>query len=108
MWLLDATYEDIERLFRVYKMIQNKSFAYLCENIKIAQELGFTKEKLLKYGYLLHSYPPYTKTMLSTMPNLAGADLAKSMRVYPKLVMVSPRNYKLIYEHLKVSNPNLC
>lgn len=103
VWRLPATYDEIEQLFRIYKMIQNKSFAYLCENIKIAQELGFTTRKLLKYGYLLHNYPPYTKNVLSTLPNLAGADLAKSMRQFPKLVMVSPKNYNLIYDYLQVS-----
>lgn len=102
VWRLDASVDDIETLFRIHKMIRNKSLVYLCENIKIADKLGFTKEKMLKYGYLLHNYPNYTKTVLRTMPFIAGVDLARSMRIYPKLVMVSPRNYKIIYKYLKV------
>lgn len=99
---MQTTTDEIERLFRVYKMIKNKSLRYLCENIEIAEDLGFTPNKLLKYGYLLHNYPKYTRTALEEFPNIAGANLKKEMRRYPKLVMVSPKNYIKIYGILKV------
>lgn len=84
-------------------MIKNKSLAYLCENIEIAEYLGFERNKLLKYGYLLHNYPKYTKIALEEFRNIAGGDLKKSMRLYPKLIMVSPKNYIKIYGILKVT-----
>lgn len=88
-------------------MITLKSLKYLCENIAIAEDLNFKPiRKLLKYGYLLHMYPQYSKTVLETMPNLAGSDLKMYMRRYPKLAMVSPRNYVEIYKMLKVAYIN--
>lgn len=85
-------------------MIKNKSMRYLCENLEIAEELGFEPQKLLKYGYLLHNYPKYTKTALQEFPNIAGADLKRAMRMYPKLVMIAPKNYIRIYGILKQHN----
>lgn len=83
-------------------MIKNKSFQILCENIAIAEDIGFTPRRLLRYAYLLHNMPRYTKTALKEFSNIAGADLKKCMKEYPKLIMVSPRNYVKIYGILKV------
>lgn len=88
-------------------MIQNKSLQNLCENIAIAEDLGFTRRGILKYAYLLHSLPRYPKTALKEFPNIAGADLRKAMREYPKLIMTSPKNYVKIYGILKVLTDNL-
>lgn len=101
-WRLNATAEEIERLFRIYKMIQNKSLQNLCENIAIAEEIGIVGRQILRYGYLLHNLPRYPKTTLKELSNIAGSDLKKAMRHYPKLIMISPRNYVKIYGILKV------
>ncbi|KAJ8916747.1 hypothetical protein NQ315_013952 [Exocentrus adspersus] len=101
---LDATEDEIIRLFRIHMMVKNKSFRIVQENISIAQDLGFEKHKILKYGYLLHNYPDYTKTVLRDFPNLAGANMRKAMRMYPKLVMISPTNIIKIYGILKEFN----
>lgn len=101
---LNATEDEIIRLFRIHKMIKNKSFRIVQENITIAEDLGFDRRKILKHGYLLHNYPNYPKTVLRDFPNLAGADMRRAMFVYPKLVMASPVNIVKIYGTLKVSN----
>lgn len=101
-WRLEATEEEIQRLFRIYQVMKNKSLQFLCENIKIAEELLIPPNKLLKYGYLLHNYPKYPRTVLKEFPNIAGSDLRKAMRNYPKLIMISPKNYVKIYGILKV------
>lgn len=102
VWRLDAQVDEIERLFRIYKVIRNKSIQYLCENIIIAEELGVDKKRLLKYGYLLHNYPKYTRTTLEQFSNIAGGDLRKAMKAYPKLITVNPKNYIKVYGVLKV------
>lgn len=103
-WRLNTTQDEIEKLYRIHKMIRGKSLVYLCENIALAEDLNFPPEKMLKFGYLLHNYPKYPKFVLENMPNLAGADMKKAMRTYPKLVTVSPKNYHIIYDFLKVCN----
>lgn len=103
-WRLEASAEQIERIFRIYPMIRNKSLQNLCENIAIAEELGFTASRILRYPYLLHNFPKYTKTVLKEYSDIAGADLKKAMGDYPKLIMVSPKNYVKIYGILKEHN----
>lgn len=100
-WRLEASPDEIERVFRIYQMIKRKSLQNLCENVAIAEELGFEKRRILKYAYLLQNYPKYTRTALKEFSNIAAADLRKSMREYPKLVMVAPKNYVKIYGILK-------
>lgn len=102
MWRLNSTTEEIDRVFRVYKMIKNKSLRNLCENIRIAEELGFTEKRMLKYAYILQNYPKYPQVTLNEFANIAGADLRRAMKAFPKLIMVSPKNYVKIYGILKV------
>lgn len=100
-WRLDATDEQVEVLFRVHKMIANKSIRLLCENIALCEDIGFSKRKIIKCGYLLHTYPKYTKEILKDIPNIAGADMKRAMFLYPKLFMTSPKNIIKIYGILK-------
>lgn len=99
---LNMTEDEIIRLFRIHRMIKNKSFRIVQENIAIVEDLGFDRRKLIKHGYLLHNYPNYPKTVLKDFPNLAGADMRKAMWMYPKLVMTSPTSIVKIYGILKV------
>ncbi|KAJ8974861.1 hypothetical protein NQ317_001959 [Molorchus minor] len=98
---LEATDDEIIKLFRTHKMIKNKSFRVIQENIALAEDLGFERRKILKFGYLIHNYPKYTKTVLTDFSNLAGADMRTAMRQYPKLIMASPKNIVKIYGILK-------
>ncbi|KAJ8961175.1 hypothetical protein NQ318_008856 [Aromia moschata] len=82
-------------------MVKNKSFRVIHENIALAEDLGFERRKILKYGYILHNYPTYPKTVLNDFPNLAGVDMRIAMRQYPKLMMTSPKNILKIYGILK-------
>lgn len=83
-------------------MIKHKSLQIIQENISLAEEMGLSPKKIIKHGYILHNYPKYTKTALSDLSNLAGTNLKESMKVYPKLMMTSPKNFLKIYGILKV------
>lgn len=103
-WLkarLDASDEDIIKLFRIHKMIKNKSFRVIEENIQLAESLGLDSRKILKCGYLLNNYPEYPKTVLRDFPNLAGLDMRAAMKTNPKLMMINPKNILKIYGLLK-------
>ncbi|XP_050301795.1 transcription termination factor 5, mitochondrial isoform X2 [Anthonomus grandis grandis] len=103
-WLkerLNASEHQIIQLLRVHKMIKNKSFRIINENITMAESLGMTHTKILRSGYVLNNYPEYPKTMLRDHPFFAGVDLAKHYAVNPKLMMISPRKFMEIYDILK-------
>ncbi|XP_072376249.1 transcription termination factor 5, mitochondrial [Diabrotica undecimpunctata] len=101
MLRLDITKEEVENLFRVHKMIRNKSFKVIQQNIRLAEELGIGPKKIIKYGYLLSNYPTYPETTLRDLSNLAGMDMRIEMRRYPKLITSSPKNIIKIYGILK-------
>uniref|UniRef100_A0A6P7F6N4 Transcription termination factor 5, mitochondrial n=1 Tax=Diabrotica virgifera virgifera TaxID=50390 RepID=A0A6P7F6N4_DIAVI len=101
MLKLDLTKEEVEDLFRVHKMIRNKSFKVIQQNIRLAEELGIGPKKIVKYGYLLSNYPTYPETTLRDLSNLAGMDMKVEMRRYPKLITSSPNNIIKIYGILK-------
>ncbi|KAL3281367.1 hypothetical protein HHI36_004578 [Cryptolaemus montrouzieri] len=100
-WRLKASTEEIDVLFRTHKMVQNKCIRYLCENIKLALDIGLPLKRIIRSGYILHSYPKYTKEVLRDFANIAGGDLKQAMYRSPKLCMVSPKNYAKIYGILK-------
>lgn len=101
---LRGTEDEINNLLRVHKIIRNKSFKVIQENIKIAEDLGFETRKLIKYGYLLGNYPNYPKTTLRDLDNIAGINMRVAMRRYPKLIMTSPKSIIKIYGILKEFN----
>ncbi|XP_015835272.1 transcription termination factor 5, mitochondrial isoform X2 [Tribolium castaneum] len=103
-WRLNATDDDIAKLVKVHPTVCRKSFKYLCENIATAEELGFTHDKILKYGYILHAYPKYTKEVMEKYPVVAGACIKRAMRMYPKIVNTSPSNIKRILQILRDHN----
>lgn len=101
-WRLELTDKSVTNLLAVHANIRYKSLRYLCENIKIAEDLGFTPEKIYKNGYLLRNYPKYTKDTLEEFSALAGVDMRTAMRRYPKLVTTPTANIRQIHSILKV------
>lgn len=99
---MECTDEAIVKLFRIHQMISSKSLQVVQENLALARQLGFSNDKMLNYGYILHNYPSYPKTVLKEYPDLAGANMTVSMRCYPKVMMCSPTNMVKIYGALKV------
>lgn len=101
-WRLQATEEQIEKLFRIHFIMKNKSVRLLCENIRLALEAGLSLRRIRTAGYLLYGYPSYTKEVLRDYSNIAGGDLKKAIMGCPKLLMNSPEKYARIYGLLKV------
>nr|CAH7713181.1 unnamed protein product [Callosobruchus chinensis] len=98
---LKATDDEIVSLFRVHKMVRNKSFKIIQENIAIAEEVGFDKDKILRNGYVLNNYPKYARTIMEDFSNIAGLDIKETLRKHPKLLMISPSSIIKIYGILK-------
>ncbi|CAH1104605.1 unnamed protein product [Psylliodes chrysocephalus] len=98
---LNGTKDEIDNLIRIHKFVRNKSFRVIQENIKVAQSLGFEPRKIIKYGYLLASCPSYAETTLRDLGNIAGIDMKRAMRLYPKLMITPPRNIIKTYGILK-------
>ncbi|XP_066143941.1 transcription termination factor 5, mitochondrial [Euwallacea fornicatus] len=106
-WLkirLQATDDEIAKLLRIHQMIKNKSFRSINENITLAEDIGLSRDKILKCGYLLNNYPEYPKIMMQQHPFFAGLDIVKSYKSNPKMMMVNPRKILEIYNILKEYN----
>ncbi|KAH1001548.1 hypothetical protein HUJ04_005549 [Dendroctonus ponderosae] len=106
-WLqvrLKTSEDEIINLLRVHKMIANKSFRIINENITLAESIGISNRKILRSGYLLNTYPEYPKTMLRDHPILAGVNIAAYYRTNPKLMMINPRKILEIFKLLKEYN----
>lgn len=94
--------DEIERMLRLYPVIRNKSLRLLCQNLEMLEDLNFGKHRILKYGYVITVFPKHTRTLLQEFSNIAGADLRKCIREYPKLLRIPLKNYVKIYGILKV------
>ncbi|XP_066258646.1 transcription termination factor 5, mitochondrial [Euwallacea similis] len=106
-WLkkrLEATNDEIAKLLRIHQMIKNKSFRSINENITLAENIGLSRDKILKCGYLLNNYPEYPKIMMQQHPFFAGVDIVKSYKANPKMMMINPRKIMEIYDILKEYN----
>lgn len=98
---LEASPEKIEKLFRTHLHIHNKSLTFLCENINIALELGYSKTRLMNNGYILQTNPLNTREVLNALPTLAQCDMRAQMKMYPKLIGISLQNFLRTYELLR-------
>lgn len=101
---LKASEDEITNLLRVHKMIKNKSFRLINENITLAESIGISNRKILRSGYLLNTYPEYPKTMLRDHPVLAGVHITTFYRTNPKLMMINPKRVLEIWKLLKNYN----
>lgn len=101
-WRLQASDKEIEQLFVVHPGISKKSFRIMEENISMAQELGFSLQKILKCGYIIKNFPEYTKQTLKEFPTLAGYNIKMALRSYPTLVVTPTIRIRKTYQVLKV------
>lgn len=105
MWRLEATREEIDKLFEVYQLSKLKSITYLCQNITLSLKLLQSEpRKLLDYGYMLLAFPRYTDSILNDTHPSIKPFIRDAIRRVPKLFTIAPKNYYQNYEILKVSN----
>lgn len=102
-WRLQASGMAIRELFVIHPGMPNKSFRIMEENITLAEELGFTSQRILKCGYLIKNYPEYTKQTLREFPVLAGCNMKTAMRANPNLIVTPTARIRKTYEILKVA-----
>lgn len=74
------------------------------ENIAMAEELGFSSQRIIKCGYIIKNFPDYTKETLKEFPTLAGCDMRTAMRSYPTLMVTPTVRIRKTYQVLKVIN----
>lgn len=102
MWLFDVDEDRIEKFYRTYTIKYVKSFTYLCDNYSIVKQLGFTSDKIMKSGYVLSVYPQHTRAVLNELSRIIDVNIMKVMKVHPKLIGIPLKQFKAIYECLKV------
>ncbi|XP_044730263.1 transcription termination factor 5, mitochondrial [Chrysoperla carnea] len=95
-------------ILNTYCRLKHKSFRSVEETIKILEnDLGFTKERIRNHGYLLHSNPHNTRSILSEITEIGGMPIHEVLKKYPKVIMTNVKTIKEIIQILKDNNiPN--
>ncbi|XP_067014472.2 transcription termination factor 5, mitochondrial [Anabrus simplex] len=102
MWRLEIGPEELNRICRTHARIKHRSLRHLRRTLQILEEdLGFTKEKICKNGYLIHSHPDNVLNTLQNIESLGGMEIKSVLEKYPKIAMVSTDTLIKTNQYLK-------
>lgn len=105
LWRLETTESELLRIMNTYQRIKHKSLKYVSWTLDILEkDIGFSKEKILNHGYLIHSYPYNTLDTLNRVPVLCGMDIKTVLNRYPKIIMTVTDTIIQIQALLKAHN----
>ncbi|XP_026466499.1 transcription termination factor 5, mitochondrial-like isoform X2 [Ctenocephalides felis] len=103
-WYLQISDAETNYLFKTYSRIKNKSFQIMRKSLKQLDEIGLTKEKIKRNGFLLHSHPENIEKMLSDVRELAGLDIREVIKKLPKIALTNYETLLKTDKHLKDFN----
>ncbi|XP_069687650.1 transcription termination factor 5, mitochondrial isoform X2 [Periplaneta americana] len=101
-WRLELTPKEVAELMKTYSRLKHRSFRLIERALKILEEkVGFSKDKIRRNAYLIHSNPDNTLDTLKRVKSLGGIDIRTLFHKFPKLVMSSTDSLIKIAGHLK-------
>nr|CAD7264166.1 unnamed protein product [Timema shepardi] len=90
MWRLEMSPEEIDRVLKTYLRIRHKSVRLIRRSLDILEhDIGLTKEKIRKNGYLIHSHPDNTLDTLRLVETLGGLPTRQVFQMHPKIIMTT-------------------
>lgn len=100
---IETTPKQLNRLFNLYKSIQNKSFKSIVEIIQICRiELNLTNDRICNNAFILSGDPNNINRLIYEMKTLGGIDMRELLHKRPKLAMSSieklKKTEKIMYE----------
>lgn len=102
---LDMTYEDIQKLWKVYSRIRHKSFISVQKMVKVLlEDLNFPKERIIKNAFLLYGDADNVQRILKEIPAIDGYDIKKILYRRPKIMMSSCDALLSTLQHVKDFN----
>lgn len=87
---IETTSEQLNRMFTIYKSIQNKSLQSIVEIIKICKnELNLSNERICNNAFILSGDPNNLNQLIYEMKTLGGVGMRELLHRRPKLGMSS-------------------
>lgn len=103
-WYLQINDTETNHLFKTYVRIKNKSFQTIRRTFKQLDNLGISKDRIKRNGYLIHSSADNIKNIMNEVKELAGLDIKEVVQKVPKLLMTNYETLIKTNELLKVTN----
>lgn len=98
---LGMTNEDITKLWKVYSRLRHKSLESTVNVINLLlDELNFSKERIIKNGFLLYASAENIRKIITTVPTIAEIPIKEFIFQRPKVAMQSADSIKKIVNHI--------
>lgn len=100
-WRLEMQPHELDSIIKTYCRLKHRSFRLIEKSLKILEEeVGFSKEKIRRHGYLIYSHPGNTLDTLNDIKTLGGMDIKTLFLRYPKIVVSSTDTLIKTAQHL--------
>ncbi|XP_021929431.1 transcription termination factor 5, mitochondrial [Zootermopsis nevadensis] len=101
-WRLEMKPDELDSLMKTYSRLKHKSFRLIEKSLKVLEEeLGFSKEKIKRHGYLIHSHAGNTLDTLNRVKTLGGMDIRTMFHKYPKIIATATDTLIKTAQHLQ-------
>lgn len=98
---LGMTNEEITKLWKVYSRLRHRSLDSTVKVINLLlDELNFSKERIIKNGFLLYASSENIKKMIATVPTIAEIPIKEFIFQRPKVAMQNAESIKKIVNHV--------
>lgn len=99
---LNSSSNIMNKLFLTYPRIKHKSYENTLDVINLLQsDLGFTKERILRNGYLMHANAQNIRDILKNIPQIDGKCIKEILLQRPKIIMSNCKNLEKSISHIK-------
>lgn len=99
---LGASNSELEKLWKTYARLRHRSFISVQNVIGILlNELNFSRERIIKNGYLLYGDADNLKRIMKEIPTIAGQDIKELLYKRPKIMMTSCDALRQTLQHIK-------
>jgi hypothetical protein len=95
------TNEDINKLWKVYTRLRHRSLDSIVKVIDLLlNELNFSKDRIIKNGFLLYASAENINKIISLVPAIANVPMKEFILQRPKVAMQNAESIKKIINHI--------
>ena len=99
---LGMTNQDIVKLWKIYPSLTHKSLTSIVDILQLLQnQIGFTRDKIVKNGFLTFASSDNMKKILAKFPTIGGKSVKEILLKNPKIAMQKVESIEEILAHLK-------
>ena len=94
--------EDINKVWKVYSRLRHRSLDSMVKVINVLlNDLGFTKERIIKNGFLLYASADNIQSIIGLVPTIANIPIKEFLLQRPKVAMQNAESIKKIIDYIK-------